>query len=383
MVARYQRPQIPYEPEEALQYNNRFDLIAQNQQTLRGIDLDGDINYLIHAANDLYITIQATVAGILPGSNIPENANKIIATNGEEPSILYWTKITSQFFQDGSVLEPALSNGCVTSPKIAGASITSDKIHESAIISDKYADSSIDGSTKIIDESIPFDKMISGVEGNFGRYFNAQDDNQLEGSKIHDGSVNGSKLTNDTITEPKYLTGSVSRRALADINKPGIGIINAFAGTVAPSGYLFCNGQAVNRVTYALLFSAIGVLWGAGDGNTTFNVPDFRGRTIFGIDPANLGAQASTNGRITNTPNDPYQIGGNGGEELHTLTVPEIPEHSHSVQSIILEVTSPAGPPNARYIAGPNVQTGNTGGGLPHNNMPPYALSPYVIYAGV
>lgn len=62
---------------------------------------------------------------------------------------------------------------------------------------------------------------------------------------------------------------------LSDLMPPG-SVID-FAGSSAPSGFLSCDGSAVSRTTYADLYSAIGVAWGAGDGSTTFNVPDLRG----------------------------------------------------------------------------------------------------------
>ena len=55
-------------------------------------------------------------------------------------------------------------------------------------------------------------------------------------------------------------------------------------GLVAPTGWLLCNGAAVSRTTYARLFTAIGVIWGVGDGSTTFNVPDLRGSVVRGLD---------------------------------------------------------------------------------------------------
>lgn len=60
------------------------------------------------------------------------------------------------------------------------------------------------------------------------------------------------------------------------------GIIQMFAGTTPPSGWLLCDGAAVSRTTYAALFVAIGTTWGAGDGSTTFNLPDLRGRAPIG-----------------------------------------------------------------------------------------------------
>lgn len=62
------------------------------------------------------------------------------------------------------------------------------------------------------------------------------------------------------------------------------GCVSAYAGATAPSGWLECDGSAVLRTTYASLFAAIGILYGAGDGSTTFNLPDLRGVFVRGWD---------------------------------------------------------------------------------------------------
>jgi microcystin-dependent protein len=62
------------------------------------------------------------------------------------------------------------------------------------------------------------------------------------------------------------------------------GTILPFGGTTAPSGYAFCDGSAISRTTYAALFTEISTAYGAGDGSTTFNVPDLRGRFLRGVD---------------------------------------------------------------------------------------------------
>ena len=63
-----------------------------------------------------------------------------------------------------------------------------------------------------------------------------------------------------------------------------VGQVNFFATSSAPAGFLKCSGQAVSRTTYAALFTAIGTLYGVGDGSTTFNLPDLRGEFIRGLD---------------------------------------------------------------------------------------------------
>lgn len=70
-----------------------------------------------------------------------------------------------------------------------------------------------------------------------------------------------------------------------------------FAGTTAPSGWLMCDGAAVSRTVYASLFSSLGVAYGSGDGSTTFNLPDYRGRFARYMD--NMGTLAGAAGRDT------------------------------------------------------------------------------------
>ena len=85
-----------------------------------------------------------------------------------------------------------------------------------------------------------------------------------------------------------------------------VGAVLAYAGHSTPDEFLFCNGQAVSRTTYAKLFQVIGAFYGAGDGSTTFNVPDLRGRGIVGdriMDATDSGNECG-NASLVNV--DPY-----------------------------------------------------------------------------
>jgi len=113
-----------------------------------------------------------------------------------------------------------------------------------------------------------------------------------------------------------------------DQSLPPIGIMMDYAGSTAPTGWLLCYGQAVSRTTYAGLFAVIGTLFGVGDGTTTFNVPDARGRVVAGKD--NMGGTAANRLTTSSGGVDGATLGAVGGSETHTLTTAQIPAHTHT-----------------------------------------------------
>lgn len=94
------------------------------------------------------------------------------------------------------------------------------------------------------------------------------------------------------------------------------GMIVFYGAASPPAGYLLCDGSAVSRTTYADLFAAIGTTFGAGNGTTTFNLPDLRGRS-----PIGTGQGSGLTNRA---------LAANGGEESHVLTTSELASHSHT-----------------------------------------------------
>ena len=164
------------------------------------------------------------------------------------------------------------------------------------------------------------------------------------------------------------------------------GSLLMFAGAVAPEGYLICDGAAISRTTYNVLFAAIGVVFGAGNGTTTFNLPDLRGRGPLGV---------GTGGGLT-----ARALGASGGAETVTLTTDEMPAHSHThnanggagsgadpatglsysnganTASAGLDVTN--GEPNL-YTTPIALSINNAGGGDPHANMAPFLAVNFII----
>ncbi len=100
-------------------------------------------------------------------------------------------------------------------------------------------------------------------------------------------------------------------------------------GSTAPnSSFVFPFGQAISRTTYATLWTLFSNQYGNGDGSTTFNIPDLRGRVVAGVD--NMGGSAAN--RITNAGSGIVgtTLGANGGAETQTLTAAQMPSHTHT-----------------------------------------------------
>ncbi len=160
---------------------------------------------------------------------------------------------------------------------------------------------------------------------------------------------------------------------------PFIGEIDMFAGSFAPRGWAFCNGQRLSISVYTALFSILGTTYG-GDGRTTFAVPDLRSRcsvhpgTGPGLSGVNLGQRAGT--------------------EQNTITVNQLAAHNHlmacttalgdkdlpagnipaaeAADASLWSDATPNGTMNANMIQ-------NTGGGLPYDNREPYLGMNYII----
>ena len=152
------------------------------------------------------------------------------------------------------------------------------------------------------------------------------------------------------------------------------GSVIAFAGTAAPTDWLLCYGQAVSRTTYAALFAVISTTYGVGDGSSTFNLPDLRGRVVAGQD--DMGGSSAN--RLTDQSGgvDGDVLGDTGGAETHTLVVGELAAHTHDGSPNNFTGNQAGGGLNA---AGGTASSGSTGGDGPHNNVQPTIILNYII----
>jgi microcystin-dependent protein len=114
---------------------------------------------------------------------------------------------------------------------------------------------------------------------------------------VNAGGITSNELATDSVVTSKILNGAVTSDKLnaAVIFVPSGGIM-AFAMNSAPSGWLAANGSAVSRTLYAALFAAIGTTYGAGDGSTTFALPDLRGYFVRGSGTNSDGTASGTFG---------------------------------------------------------------------------------------
>lgn len=219
--------------------------------------------------------------------------------------------------------------------------------------------------------------------------------------------VNGNIKTNS----PDYaldgaggvnVTGGVFVNEVA-VNATPAGVVMPYAGSNSPSGYLLCDGAAVSRTTYAALFAVISTNYGAGDGTTTFNVPNLKGRVPAGLDSAQAEFAV---------------LAATGGEKTHVLTPEEMPAHTHAVDPAPVNTSEDGNHRHSRTVdsgsgigsssssdyvwknpdansstsyytdpAGNHIHTvdipattsGSTGGSGTHNNLAPYLVLNYII----
>ncbi len=155
--------------------------------------------------------------------------------------------------------------------------------------------------------------------------------------------------------------------------QPYVGEIRMFAGNFAPAGWMFCEGQLLPISENETLFQLIGTTYG-GDGESTFALPDLRGRI-----PVHQGSG--------------FTLAETGGAEEITLTVNQIPGHSHpalssgaTAEAVTPANNLPAQPPTRRIYAAPGTPVAMapsdisaTGGSQPHTNFQPYLCVDFII----
>lgn len=254
--------------------------------------------------------------------------------------------------------------------------------------------------TQIAHDS-PFDKTRSGVVIGYNAKENKYNIT-VDGVKYNNiPIVNGLMARVNDVVRVLLPNGNVSQMFIYGVQTSYsalIGEIKPYAGSAEPTGWLICDGRAISRTDYQLLFDVIGTTYGDGDESTTFNLPDLSGRTLIG------------------TSTD-YQLADVGGSEyiqehIHEFTQPKTPNHTHTLTyagdagsaasgsnpstlgSFVRRTTSTSttGSWSTNSTGGGVACTGGAVGavsGLPSEqitgdagNMQPYLAINYLIYTG-
>ena len=233
--------------------------------------------------------------------------------------------------------------------------ITTSMLKPSVVTSAK-----VDGTVAVRDSEMVLTGTISSVKDSptsaLTGQFNAQ--SNATGNVIIGLSANGSsnvaikhvrggsgiQIRNGLDSGYAPIDASVIKQNGSDLIPPGA--IQMYAGSTSPNGWLFCDGSAISRTDYANLFTAIGTVYGIGDGSTTFNIPDFQARVPIGASSGSLelGTQGGTfgaNGVLTSGAGGAHDhdnvstTASQGAKDSTTIDVLQdilpAPDHTHSV----------------------------------------------------
>jgi len=310
--------------------------------------------------------------------------------------------------------------GTVGTNSLVDGSVTNVKLASGAVTSDKTSFTDLGVTNNLIVTSSGGNNGFGGVEvgGPDGGYidFKSPASDDYDGRLIYDGVTkligkDGVKIqsgsTGGTLAVDVNTDGNVGIKTTAhathaldvtgDLNITGdykvngtnlqtvpTGTVSAFAGSSAPTGYLLCDGSPVNRTTYAALAGVLEdpltpgtYIYGNGDGSTTFNLPDLRGRVVAGLDSANnvLNETSSIDGTA---------LGEVGGDDVHLLTSAQsgLPAHSHGI-SYYNEDTAGGNQvdrvPFSGSITGSTANNTAQDASSAHNNVQPTIILNYII----
>ena len=353
-------------------------LLVQASSPVDGADHTEDGNYPVvkftGSSGDPTVTISPNTANT-SYIFINGTGNTITFTQGSGGNVALQNGKAAQFYFDGAGSGAAAVRGL-------------DNLEISTL--ECQSNAAVDG-TLTVTGATTLNTVLGIASGGTGlTSFTAGDVMYATGSttiaKLGIGSAAQVLKTNAGATAPEWST---------ETDLCPVGSIIMYGAAAAPTNWLLCDGTAVNRTTYADLFSAIGTTYGAGNGSSTFNVPNLQGVFPAGYDGGSSYALAATGGATTDTPT---LSGTNAGT---TLTSSQIPAHTHGGVTTGWPSGSWTGGTGATQTAidasGLSVASGsvnlsleNTGGGSSHTHtwsgtssavdiLPPYLVVNYII----
>jgi len=208
--------------------------------------------------------------------------------------------------------------------------------------------------------------------------------------KVPSNGIGSNELASDASTDANRAVGTDHIKdnsvTAAKLNSAAVsvlmptGSILPYAGSSAPTGYLFCDGNEYDQTgTHSSLFSTIGLTYNTG-GETTnfFRVPDLQGRVIAGRD--NMSGTSANRLTTAKSGINGDNLGAFGGLEEHTLSEAQMPVHTHGIGGLELQLRTD-GAANFRLSPGDTSigDTKSSGSGQAHNNVQPTIILNYII----
>lgn len=259
--------------------------------------------------------------------------------------------VTANKIDTGAVVEAKLGAGSVVASKLGTGAVTADKIGTDAVTTEKIQDAAINA------------------------------------AKIDDGSVGTAELADGAVTTAKIADANVTAGKLAAGISP-TGAVSMWLTSSAPSGWLLCDGTAVSRATYAALFAVVGTTYGVGDGSTTFNVPNLKGKVPVGLDAAQTefdtlaetggantvtltaaqsGMPAHSTGGMSATHEHPIDIATGSGAQVGVVVAASTP-----AENLFGDYIGPADTDHSHAVAAVSASSA-------HANLQPYLVVNFIV----
>ena len=215
-----------------------------------------------------YVLAQGAVGGYILAQLIVEQLAQDATLESADTLYTNFKNALAKFIPTGiadkSIATAKLADLAVTAAKLASNSVQTAKIVDKAVTTAKLADSAVTV-TQLADQAVTAAKILSGT---------------ITFDRLAAAAIATKEEAEAGTSKVKLMTPWAVAQALAAMMPPAVptGMILPFAGTSIPEGFLACNGSNVSRTTYANLFSVIGTRYGAGDGSTTFTLPNLHRR---------------------------------------------------------------------------------------------------------
>ena len=192
---------------------------------------------------------------------------------------------------------------------------------------------------------------------------NVQAKNGINGEGVPDGGTTGQVLAkaSDTDGDVEWVNQTGGS---PDYDSAPVGAIFGYPSLTPPTGYMVCDGSELSRTEYASLFEVIGTSYGVGDGSTTFNIPNIKGRVIVGHNISD---------------SDFSSLGNTGGSKTHTQTVSEMARHTHVLKKGVAVGGDGSGLAYSGTTVSNNAGVEPAGESEPMDVMNPYIVACYII----